>query len=147
MREGVISRITAEDRFWAKVDKTDGCWLWQGIDNGNGYGRFGLYGKSVYAHRFAYELLVGPIPEGLHLDHLCRVRLCVRPSHLEAVTQVENNRRAPRPKRTRLHCPRGHLKDGIRSDGGFFCRECNRRSAREYQRRRKGIPPERFRIT
>lgn len=83
------------DRFVAKVDNfdVDGCWLWVGaIDKNTGYGRFhaGDGRRTVNAHRFAYETFVGPIPPGLDLDHLCRVRACVRPSHLEPVTRREN---------------------------------------------------------
>ena len=77
-------------RFWAKVDKTETCWLWTGGQSA-GYGRFGFKGRpNLGAHRFAYELLVGPIPPGLDLDHLCRVRNCVNPDHLEPVTRREN---------------------------------------------------------
>jgi len=84
------------DRFWGKVEKTDTCWLWTAGRDGNGYGvailgsrTDGTY-RHVKAHRHSYELLVGPIPEGLHIDHLCRVRHCVNPAHLEPVTQREN---------------------------------------------------------
>ncbi len=99
-------RPTPEDRFWAKVDKhgPDGfhsqtganlgpCWLWTPPPGTGGYGRLGVDGRMVLAYRFAYELLVGPIPVGLQPDHLCRVRHCVRPDHLEPVTQAENIRR------------------------------------------------------
>ena len=77
---------TPEERFWAKVDKTDDCWLWTANRTNAGYGHFWLDRRMVLAHRFAYELLIGPIPDGLTLDHLCRVRACVNPAHLEAVT-------------------------------------------------------------
>ena len=86
--------MTLEERFWFKVNKTDTCWLWTGALRGDGYGKFHVKRKWVYAHRFAYELLVGPIPDGLELDHLCRIRNCVRPSHLEPVTHQENMQRA-----------------------------------------------------
>lgn len=65
---------------------TSGCWLWKGHLNNNGYGRFYTEPGSCYAHRWAYTRWVGPIPEGFQIDHLCRVRHCVNPSHLEAVT-------------------------------------------------------------
>lgn len=81
--------------FWDRVKKTDGCWIWQGPDNGQGYGTLRLPGvrKKSYAHRVSYEMLVGPIPEGLYLDHLCRNPPCVNPDHLEPVTHAENVRR------------------------------------------------------
>lgn len=70
-----------------------GCWIWLGELNRNGYGRVCVKGKRPVAHRHVYETLVGPIPEGLLLDHLCRVRCCVNPSHLEPVTPKENTLR------------------------------------------------------
>jgi len=81
-----------EQRFWALVDKTETCWLWTGTQVRGGYGQFWLDGHKL-AHCYAYETTVGPIPEGLQLDHLCRVTRCVRPSHLEPVTASENVRR------------------------------------------------------
>lgn len=77
--------------FWSRVDKTDGCWLWTSTVVWNGYGQFRINNRRVYAHRFAYEQVVGPVPDGL--DHLCRNRRCVNPAHLEPVTRQENLRR------------------------------------------------------
>jgi hypothetical protein len=87
--------IPAPKRFWAKVQRTATCWSWTGWINDHGYGHFGVNNtKTVKAHRYAYELLVGSIPAGLVLDHLCQVRACVNPAHLEPVTMAENTRRA-----------------------------------------------------
>lgn len=96
---GRYVRVPMQARFWARVDRRDPdyCWLWVGPLNSNGYAVIsegGRRGRGIRAHRYAYELLVGPIPEGLHLDHLCRVRHCVNPKHLEPVTKTENARRA-----------------------------------------------------
>jgi hypothetical protein len=92
--------------FWEMVDKSGDCWLWTGRIPSNGYGIYTMTDRekprTVMAHRFAYELLVGPIPEGLDIDHLCKVRRCVRPAHLEPVTHLENMRRS------RLFCAKGH---------------------------------------
>lgn len=88
--------VTPAEWFWVRVKSTpeDGCWEYSQTVGG-GYAQFFVSpGVKVYAHRFAYELLVGPIPEGLTLDHLCRNRACVRPSHLEPVSLSENVRRA-----------------------------------------------------
>lgn len=96
MPTGVYERPSAESRFWASVEKTDDCWNWTGRRGGSAgsYGSMSINYRSTYVHRFAYELLVGPIPEGLTIDHLCRNRLCVNPDHLEPVTLQENLRRA-----------------------------------------------------
>lgn len=88
-----VSTVDTPTRFWAKVEKTNGCWLWTG-GTARGYGQFRLGGgrgsKNVRAHRYAYELLVGPIPAGLEIDHTCENKLCVRPDHLEPVTKKVN---------------------------------------------------------
>lgn len=87
-------RLTPLERFWAKVEKTEpGCWLWRGYRTPNGYAQFKADGKTTRVHRWAYKQLVGPIPDGLGLDHLCRVRHCVNPAHLEPVTNKENTAR------------------------------------------------------
>ena len=80
---------TAPGRFWPKVAESGDCWVWTAFRMPNGYGQF----DKQYAHRWAYEHLRGEIPEGLELDHLCRVRHCVNPWHLEPVTHAENHRR------------------------------------------------------
>ena len=95
----------------------DGCWLWQGRLTRDGYGATGAAGRSVLAHRLSYETFVGPIPEGLEIDHLCRVRACVNPAHLEPVTHAENVRRGEYPREThrngrKVACARGHALDG-----------------------------------
>lgn len=102
------------ERFWRYVspEPNSGCWLWTGSGT-YGYGTIGR-GKriemKVIAHRLSYELHIGPIPEGLVLDHLCRVRCCVNPQHLEPVTNEENIRRgeAGKYQSRRTHCPSGH---------------------------------------
>lgn len=111
--------------FWSKVQYTPGCWLWLGALGRGGYGLSRHRGVLSVVHRVAYELLVGPIPEGLQLDHLCRVRHCVNPDHLEPVTALENVRRSRGWFNTPAHeCARGHA--GFRSGGN--CVQCVRDS-------------------
>ena len=84
----------AFERFDVKVVQTDTCWLWIGATYDQGYGMFNAEpGRNVRAHRFAYERWVGPIPDGMTLDHTCEVKACVNPAHLEPVTVEENRRR------------------------------------------------------
>ena len=83
-----------EDRFWPKVDKTETCWLWTGAKNKAGYGNFGSggrYGRTLGPHRVAYELCIGPIPPGMHIDHMCHNKLCVNPQHLRLATNKQNH--------------------------------------------------------
>ena len=128
----------AADRFWSKVEPaTDGCWVWTGGKSNNGYGRFTVGSSSrVYAHRFAYEDQVGPIPDGLVIDHLCRNRACVNPAHLEAVTNRINTVRGEAGdwQRSKTHCPSGHAytTENTRIYRTWrYCRSCEReRSAR-----------------
>lgn len=125
---GNYDQRTASARFWPKVNKTDTCWLWTAARTPDGYGSFD---KRV-AHRWAYENCVGPVPDCLELDHLCRVRHCVNPAHLEAVTRCENQRRSPVSaggrNAAKTHCPRGHEYDEsntrIDADGSRRCRTC-----------------------
>lgn len=140
-----------DERLWAKVDKNGPipahrpelgpCWIWTGADNGHGYGVIGTgIGKQVAAtHRVAYQLLMGPIPVGLQLDHLCRVPRCCNPAHLEAVTQPENLLRGVGPSAhnaRKTHCVNGHEFTEANTyrppRGGRGCRIClrARRTAR-----------------
>lgn len=106
-----------------------GCWLWTASLNFKGYGVAcpGPAGRKAMAHRYAYETLVGPIPDGLQLDHLCRVRNCVNPAHLEPVTASENQRRA---KALITKCPHGHAytpeNTYITPNGRRNCLTCRR---------------------
>ena len=134
---------TAEERFWSYVEKAEGCWLWTRGKHSLGYGTFWDGTRLVKAHRFAYELLIGPVPEGLELDHLCRNPTCVRPDHLEAVTHRENMRRGMSPAWA-LHntntCKRGHsLGDAyVRKSGGRVCRTCTLEYQKAVYERKNG---------
>ena len=136
----------------------DRCWLWPGavnIRHGYAYacapGR-GSKGRPVLAHRYAYQLLRGPIPDGMHLDHLCRVRHCFNPWHLEAVTPQENllrstNHIARNAEKT--HCPHGHPYSGENTyrkpsmhGATRECRTCHRERERARARTRRTERPE-----
>jgi hypothetical protein len=125
-------------RFWDKVQPCpmSGCWLFISSHCKAGYGSVGDgRGRVTKAHQMAYETLVGPVPAGLELDHLCRVRCCCNPAHLEPVTHAENMRRGERANRPA--CPSGHRYDEqntIWYDGRRYCRECSRRRNRDRQR-------------
>jgi hypothetical protein len=144
--------VTISERFWAKVTRTapnrptlGPCWLWTASLDDKGYGQFYVgsridgSSRNVGAHRYAYEQEYGPIPPGLELDHLCRVRACVRPSHLEPVTSQENTRRgaAGAHHRVKTQCPAGHAYDVVNTyrdvRGRRHCRTCSR----EQERRRR----------
>ncbi len=149
-----------EERFNAKWEAVteSGCWLWMGATNGVGYGTFyvrptdGAFyvrpkcgrQRMTYAHRLSYELHKGPLPEGLTIDHLCRVRCCVNPGHLEAVTLRVNLLRGeglPAKCAKKTHCPQGHPYDATNThhhrNGSRQCRECGRRRDRRNYARRK----------
>lgn len=131
--------------FSYTVDPDTGCWIWDHVKDRHGYGHF----SHVGAHRWSYELHVGPIPEGLSLDHLCRNPPCVNPDHLEPVTHRENVLRGVSPcaqHARQTHCKRGHPLSGdnlrLRPNGHRACRECesaNRRQRRAIARARARV--------
>lgn len=137
----------SDDRFWAKVTVADsGCWEWQASRFPAGYGKFWLNGKTERAHRVAYMFSVGPIPEGLEIDHKCVNPPCVRPDHLEAVTSKVNSQRSKSANREKTHCPQGHPYSGDnlyrRNDGGRECRACHRERQRRYYNRKQSVTQE-----
>ena len=141
--------MNLEERLLNKVqmEPNSGCWIWEAATNGDGYGYLNHGGKQWRAHRLSYELFKCEIPPGLELDHLCRLRCCVNPDHLEAVTRSVNAKRGDTGKRhTRTHilpqtnCQRGHEftpeNTGIQK-GGRFCRICSRAKVQAYRARQK----------
>ena len=120
--------ITAEQRFFSFVRKTPTCWHWIGACTPTGYGRFSDGGIVFNAHRWAYERFVGKIAPRLQIDHLCRIRNCVRVEHLEAVTVAENLKRGINHNRDKTTCPHGHSYDDhntyYRKRRGRTCRAC-----------------------
>lgn len=139
MKDQILDIVQSFDtaRFWAKVLIGDDCWEWTASKDGPGYGIFRLNRRLYKAHRISYELLVGKIPDGLVIDHLCRNRACVNPSHMEPVTNRENILRgeglaAKQARQT--HCKYGHPLFGSNlyvlprgsKKGMRQCRECHR---------------------
>jgi hypothetical protein len=125
----VLARLT-------NTDQPDACWDWTGPGNGSGYGRVHVPGLGLrYPHRVTYTQLVGPIPAGLHIDHLCRNRRCANPAHLEPVTNRTNGLRGATisaDQAARTHCPSGHplsgdnLAPAATRHGFRTCRKCLR---------------------
>lgn len=150
MTHGYVAK-PPEVRFWPKVDMLGPvptgrpdlgrCWTWTANVTGDGYGLFYLgridgADHNIRPHRFAYQILVGTIPEGLELDHLCKNTVCVNPSHLEPVTGAENKRRGDSfsgINGRKTHCLRGHeLTEAnvrINTNGRRVCRACQTRKA------------------
>jgi hypothetical protein len=136
-------------RFWAKVEvrAADECWPWRAAKDVHGYGRFhAIPERSLLAHRVAYVLTVGAIPEGFTLDHVrargCTRRDCCNPAHLEMVTPAENKRRGNSPAAVnarKTHCKRGHELAGdniyITKQGWRYCQTCQR--LRDQRRRNR----------
>lgn len=142
---------TFEERFWAKVAKSDDCWTWTAVKNNKGYGQISLGGRSgplVLAHRASWELHNGPIPVGMTLDHLCRNRSCVNPQHLEPVTHATNVKRgdAGAIHAAKTHCPSRHPYDAENThlyDGRRYCKACNRAQGRKGNAQRAKCHPDR----
>lgn len=143
------SELTRLHRWETKVSKTNTCWLWTGSRSAAGYGTFmwdaGPPCLRITAHRASYRLFIGPIPDGHEVDHLCRVRHCVNPAHLEAVTLQENRRRRHHATGTatvngrKTHCIHGHpfseANLRILKSGERVCRTCAREAMRRHRAR------------
>jgi hypothetical protein len=138
---------TPEERFWAKVERLpSGCWIWRGSKDKGGYGKVRINSRDFFAHRVSYTWRHGSVPDGLCLDHLCRVRACVNPDHLEAVTLAENISRGTQGHNhaSKTHCPKGHPYDAANTyhdyhSGGRKCKTCVYGKMAE-KRRAKGVP-------
>jgi hypothetical protein len=133
------------DRHFQKVmpEPNSGCWFWMGTINWGGYGTIRVSdGRNRVVHRVAYETDIGPVPDGLVLDHLCRVRCCCNPQHLEAVTHLENVRRGLRCSANRGNglCAQGHDYEAnkIFRRGAWCCRECRLADKRKWARSEAG---------
>ena len=134
-------------RIKEKIRVTDTCWIWVASKDSSGYGHCSVNGKIRPAHRVCYELIYGGVSRDLDLDHLCRVKNCVNPDHLEPVTRSENTLRGKLPsilreRRARINtCPLGHPYDTentyLRKDRpGRECKKCRTESARKYRNAR-----------
>jgi len=141
------------ERFWERVDKSggvDSCWPWLGFVSKAGYAQVRFQGRFQKAHRVAYEFLIGPIPEGKELDHLCKNRSCVNPKHLEPVTKREHIMRGGNfmiDNSHKTHCPQGHPYDAENTiidneNGGRRCRICRNRQSqmRKWAKRERHMP-------
>lgn len=140
-----MSRKNTEADFWKRVNKNapNGCWQWLGSQNGRGYAQWHIGGKTIYVHRYAYNMLVGEVPDGFIIDHLCRNRSCVNPKHMELVTQQENILRGvgiSAQASLATHCPQGHPYDEENTyvyQGRRYCRACGRKRTSDYEKRTK----------
>ena len=134
-----MAQNTVED-FWRRVDKTESCWTWKGEIVSSGYGRFPWQSGRILAHRFSFSLVNGPIPAGMFIDHICRNRSCVNPSHMELVTHRDNVLRGIGPtaeNARKTHCKNGHQLEEphvYRYGNNRQCRICAlARSMRRYE--------------
>ena len=142
--EQIKTELKTLQRFNKYVEFSGACWLWTGGKNSGGYGTFHL-GHTVDSHRFAHEFFKGPIPPDIQIDHLCRVRNCVNPDHLEAVTQQENIKRGVVgiKNRNKTHCPQGHEYAGDNlytrpKVKGRYCKKCNIAAYKKHIQQIKG---------
>jgi hypothetical protein len=139
------------DLFPRKIipEPNSGCWLCTSSNNQRGYGRLYINGHLVTAHRYSYEISVGPIPDGLELDHLCRQPCCVNPAHLEPVTPFENGHRAAiaREVERNFHCKNGHKRTlentFFKPNGAKVCNECRRESRSRWVEKNQTWKPKR----
>ena len=139
-------RFSTVQKFWYYLGKqpVESCWEWPGARTARGYGTIYNGNKNVLVHRFAYENMIGPIPHGLTIDHLCRNKPCCNPAHLEVVTQRENLRRGmgwSGLNARKTHCVHGHLFDDQNTyrlkNGWRACRACALPRLRKYYYARK----------
>lgn len=135
-------RLDHLDRLFSKIEiYENGCWIWQGSRDSHGYGRTNIgKGKIKNTHVLFFTWLVGEVPKGLELDHLCMTQSCVNPDHLEPVTHAENIRRWAASLNI-THCPQGHKYDGnntyVNPLGRRICRICSNAAAVRYRLRKK----------
>ena len=143
---GQRTRASPVERFWPKVDKDShpgGCWVWTAAITSHGYGNFWSGERFVKAHRFSYQLSVGSLAPDDVLDHLCRNRACVNPTHLDVVTHKVNNLRGLSPaadNARKMRCPAGHAYDYVRRTPhgeGRDCKTCKRDALRRFRERRR----------
>lgn len=139
------------ERWWAKVEKTETCWLWIGGKDRHGYGQFDVAidgeHKNHRAHRWGYEQLVRPLRSDEPLDHLCRVHACVNPAHLEPVTHAENVARGDAGlwQAAKTHCAQGHPfsdENTVHDGRGRVCIACSKAWSRASTRKSRGTPPD-----
>lgn len=139
-------RTNILDRAFQRYVETDGCWLWTGTVTPEGYGQISGYIDEIFrmlsAHKLIYEAVLGKVPSGMHLDHLCRNRSCVNPAHMEIVTPRENILRGIGPSAVnalKTRCKRGHPLQGenlyVDRRGKRECRNCRFKAVANYRRR------------
>lgn len=146
IRTRFIGSVEDRLRYYSRIDEATGCWIWIAGRDRDGYGHLTVNGKCRVAPRLSYETFVGEIPEGLEVDHLCKLTSCINPKHLEPVTPIENVRRSNAGKRLRdmTHCINGHeftpentwvsRKEDGKKRNMRYCKECGRLRKRQYRK-------------